>query len=318
MTGMISFKVDATGQPQVVSAANPLPVTFGASGEIIADGAVTTANPSYTNGTNRPLSLGLQGALRTQGQLPDATGWNGANPFVIGQRLQSGNVQVITGAGSSGGLYVTGDVLSGSTDNGSPVKIGGVFNSTAPTFTNGQRGDAQLDSRGDLKIVPCRNGVDMTVNSNLDATPPQAAALVEGFNMVFNGTTWDLQRGSAVDGAITKPYAFRASDQQFSSGFAGGGVTTMFVAPGAGIKNFCTGITISNATTADLSTNILAIIKNGAGTELWRAVVNAGLSLTATFPTPLQGDANGAMTLTLSSTTGGGVVCNVAAQGYKS
>jgi len=43
---------------------------------------------------------------------------------------------------------VGGNIASGSADAGSPVKIAGVYNSSAPTFANGQRGDMQIDSAG--------------------------------------------------------------------------------------------------------------------------------------------------------------------------
>lgn len=52
----------------------------------------------------------------------------------------------------------TGNVAAGATDSGNPVKVGGVYNSTQPTLTNGQRGDGQLDSRGNLRTTFC--GVD--------------------------------------------------------------------------------------------------------------------------------------------------------------
>jgi hypothetical protein len=39
------------------------------------------------------------------------------------------------------------------TDSGYPVKIGGVYNTSAPAPANGQRVDAQMDSSGNLKIT---------------------------------------------------------------------------------------------------------------------------------------------------------------------
>ena len=51
-----------------------------------------------------------------------------------------------------GQQVVQGNVASGSADAGNPVKVGGKYNSTPPTFTDGQRGDLQLDSAGNLKV----------------------------------------------------------------------------------------------------------------------------------------------------------------------
>lgn len=57
-------------------------------------------------------------------------------------------------SGAAGGLsaQVEGTVASGATDSGNPVKVGGVYNSTKPTLTDGQRGDLQLNSRSDLLV----------------------------------------------------------------------------------------------------------------------------------------------------------------------
>ena len=43
-----------------------------------------------------------------------------------------------------------GNIASGATDSGKPVKVGGVYQTTIPTLTAGQRGDLQVDSRGAL------------------------------------------------------------------------------------------------------------------------------------------------------------------------
>src|SRR5260221_14326593 len=37
--------------------------------------------------------------------------------------------------------------------SGNPVKVGGVFNSSAPSLLTGQRGDLQLDTSGNLKVI---------------------------------------------------------------------------------------------------------------------------------------------------------------------
>lgn len=52
---------------------------------------------------------------------------------------------------------VGGNVASGATDSGNPVKVGGVFNTALPTITNGQRGDIQLDASARQIIAPLTN-----------------------------------------------------------------------------------------------------------------------------------------------------------------
>lgn len=60
----------------------------------------------------------------------------------------------------------TGNVAAGTTDSGNGVKISGVYHSSAPILTDGQRGDAQLD-----------------VNSNVKFT---LSALIAGENLTWN------------------------------------------------------------------------------------------------------------------------------------
>lgn len=48
---------------------------------------------------------------------------------------------------------VQGNISSGVADAGNPVKVGGRYNTTLPTLTNGQRGDAQVSAKGQLQMV---------------------------------------------------------------------------------------------------------------------------------------------------------------------
>jgi hypothetical protein len=76
----------------------------------------------------------------------------------------------------------TGNTASGSTDVGNPVKVGGVYNTSLPTLTTGQRGDLQLDSSGRLLNAPLAFGTD------------SVSAAQTGVWSV--GRTWTLSSGS--------------------------------------------------------------------------------------------------------------------------
>lgn len=54
---------------------------------------------------------------------------------------------------AAGGGFVQGAIASGATDSGNPVKVGGKYNATLPTFTDGQRGDLQIDDKGMLVVT---------------------------------------------------------------------------------------------------------------------------------------------------------------------
>jgi len=63
---------------------------------------------------------------------------------------------------------VQGNSASGAADVGNPVKVGGIYNLSAPTFTDGMRGDLQLDASGNLKTVA--SGSSTGLRSTLQAS----------------------------------------------------------------------------------------------------------------------------------------------------
>ena len=73
---------------------------------------------------------------------------------------ESNETTVISGGGSggtgTGASQVQGNAAAGAADVGNPVKTGGVYNTSAPTLTNGQRGDTQMDVNANTKMVEQR------------------------------------------------------------------------------------------------------------------------------------------------------------------
>ena len=149
----------------------------------LGDGTGGTVTSAYAGGAsasfnalaNASLSIdaGLTVTIQTTLDNPDAgsavwttvaTGITStSNPYVISSPVAgikitrsggSGNVKGV-GLESGGSSTVTaaGNVASGATDSGNPVKVGGVYNSTLPTFTTGQRADLQTDSNGRLIVT---------------------------------------------------------------------------------------------------------------------------------------------------------------------
>jgi len=69
-----------------------------------------------------------------------------------GQATMANSSPVVVASDQSA-LSTQGNVASAATDSGNPVKVGGVYRASVPTFTDGQRGDAQIDANGNLKIT---------------------------------------------------------------------------------------------------------------------------------------------------------------------
>lgn len=101
---------------------------------------------------------------------------------------------------TTGALNTTGDIASGATDSGNPVKIGAVFRTTQPTVTDGQRVDLQANARGELKTAITQNGNSAAIaTAGADASSNTVNTLaVTGYSKVWNGATWDRMSGDTT------------------------------------------------------------------------------------------------------------------------
>lgn len=114
------------------------------------------------------------------------------------------NGKLLVSASFSGTSTVQGNVASGVADSGNPVKVGGIYMTTRPTFTDGQRGDIQIGTRGSVNVtvLPPDNGSTSGWKAdNVDAvavssTVDKFTAITRG--TVYNGTTWDRMPGNTT------------------------------------------------------------------------------------------------------------------------
>lgn len=237
---------------------------------------------------------------------------------------QVGGTTVIT-AGVAGLLAVGGNVASLATDSGNPVKIGGVYNTPITAATAGQRVESSISRRGSLSIMPAMTPItaaDGRVNTSMGF--PNSAAdpvnetgtvlLPVTATYVFNGTTWDRQRGNTTGTIVIPP-------QGWSYAAASGGIvnTTTAVtikgAAGAGIRNYLSGLTLSSDTLG--AATELAIRDGAGGTVLWRTKLQTASMnpVNIQFPVPLYSTANTLLeVVTLTASVTGGVY--VDATGY--
>ena len=93
-------------------------------------------------------------------------------------------------------VFIQGNIASGATDAGNPVKVGGKYNSTLPTLSDGQRGDIQQDSRGGVIAVIKGSGTSnaAAVGLSADASSNQQALYVASRPELYNGSTFDRVR----------------------------------------------------------------------------------------------------------------------------
>jgi hypothetical protein len=77
---------------------------------------------------------------------------------------------------------VAGTVASGASNTNNPVKVGGAYNSSAPTLSSGQIGDLQLDSAGNLKINIVAGAAAGGTSSTFSAAFPSTGTAVGASN----------------------------------------------------------------------------------------------------------------------------------------
>jgi hypothetical protein len=108
---------------------------------------------------------------------------------------------------TDGTQTVHGTVASGAPDSGNPLKIGGKYNSTAPTYADGQRTELQSDTKGSIKTnLRSPNGTtDASINTlAADAVATSMGGLsTQAFEYRYNGATWDRQRSATIFKTIT-------------------------------------------------------------------------------------------------------------------
>jgi hypothetical protein len=101
---------------------------------------------------------------------------------------------------ANGNVIIVGNVAAAVADAGNPVKIGGKYNATQPTYTDGQRGDLQLTSRGNVRAE-----LHSTTNAIVSRATNSDGSAVDSGNVFlgvvsrathYNGSTWDRLRGN--------------------------------------------------------------------------------------------------------------------------
>lgn len=94
-------------------------------------------------------------------------------------------------------LSIVGNVASLGADSGNPVKVGCVYNSTAPTVTTGQRVDCQATNRGESIVAfGLAGGGVSSVNGGMADGVTNILGTYRLINRleVYNGSTWDRNR----------------------------------------------------------------------------------------------------------------------------
>lgn len=304
------------GSPYQAGGALPLP--SGASTSAKQDSLLTALGSPYQAGGALPLPSGASTAANQSTVIT-----NLGSPFQAGGSIGNTTFAVTQATASSLNAQVVGNIAAGGVDSGNGVKVSGVYNSTQPSPTTGQRVDMQTDSKGNLRVNPAMFSSTPVDTSTFVALPLFAANSSTGpsgsLGYVWNGTNVIAQRGDA-NGSVNQPYAMTGSRWQYAA--AAGGISntttavTIAAAAGGTLRNYITGVQIfSDALGAATE---IAVRDGAGGTVLWRGKIGTG-GITGgesvVFPVPLKGTANTLMEIvTLTASITGAVYFN--SQGF--
>lgn len=256
---------------------------------------VETGGASLTN-TTRAWRCNVTGFTRFRHNSDHTSGT--AN-LTITPVAAASDLGVTVGQATASSLKVepAGNVASGATDSGNPVKTGAVFNTTQPTVTNGQRVDAQATARGAQIVATGTDTFNVTVNAALPTGSNTIGALTanQSVNVAqLAGTTTSVGNGASGNGVLRVTLANDST-----------GVVSLVPATSGGL-------TISRTLSA-ASTNATSV-KGSAGQVYAIYVINTNasvryLKLYNKASSPTVGTDTPVLTLPISgSTTGGGFV----------
>ena len=135
----------------------------------------------YPGGGGGGSSSGCPGTVSTPCVVdgPTAAGSPPTTPPVLVAGQDGTNLQTIL-TDTAGRPNVVGAAASGATNTGNPVKIGGPFNTTQPTVTDGQAVDAQMTARGAQIVAPGVDGFPVTTSPFCTLSAPITFSAASG------------------------------------------------------------------------------------------------------------------------------------------
>lgn len=171
------------------------PSPGGSTVPLYLQGCLNGSNQAVPCGAGSTTNVGGSGATNADGVAVASTG---AVPSESFNFLFNGATWDRQRGDLTGGAWVQGAVAAGAADSGNPVKIGGRFNTSAPTLANGQRGDVQITPGGSLIVaVGVQGGAQAGVGNygSGDGNNAGTGTLsTASLSQLYNGTTFDRQR----------------------------------------------------------------------------------------------------------------------------
>src|SRR5579884_2249669 len=185
-TGTFTIQSNASVNVNQVAGAAVSTAASGVQLVGVADGA---GNKLTSNSTTTTSKFGLDtNLLSILGTAPTTAG-------KLDVKGADGDVFVRQATASNLNVQAVGNVASGASDSGNPLKVGGVYNSSAITLTNGQRGDLQLDANGYLEVNIKAGAGSGGFSATDEAAWTAGTSSVEPVGGVYNDSATALTAG---------------------------------------------------------------------------------------------------------------------------
>lgn len=211
----VEAQMTARGAQIVATGTDTLNVTVNAAlpagsaviGHVINDSGSTTAVTGNVT-VVQPTGTNLHAVLDTTSTtaVTQATGTN------LHAVIDSGSTTAATQATASNlNAQVQGAAASGATKSGNPVQMGGVFNTTQPTVTNGQAVESQLTARGSQIVATGVEGFTVTANAGTNLNTSALALSATQTDRTQKTQISDGTRDGTVKAASTAAAALDTS-----------------------------------------------------------------------------------------------------------
>lgn len=270
----------ATGQGDSASALRTIQAGDSVSSVIVNSGTITavtgitnsvaatlvdSSGVAYSGSNPLPTTASVTLSAATgQGDGASALRTIQAGDSVSSVVVNSGTITTVTTVtGITNTVMAVGDIASGALEDGSsyPVKIGAKFNSTIPTYTDGQRGDIQMGSRGSLNVTLMAVGSGNSIRANddnSDAFAPTATS--DKLTTISRNTIYD------------------SSANQWNRAAGGNGVTNTGTLRTVQATDSVSSVVVNSGTV------VVTSITNSAATAL---VDSGGVAYSGSNPVPI-------------------------------
>lgn len=293
--------------------------------EVGTSGAPVRTDPTGTT----PQPATQSGTWTVQpGNTANSTAWLVTGTGGTFPATQSGtwNVATVTTVTTLSTL-TGGGIASGATDSGNPVKIGGKYNSTPITLTDGQRGDLQLDASGFVKVNVAAPVVGLAQGSPTSgqtgsiimgavttAAPTYTTAQTSPVSLTTGGDMRVLFSNTTIAATQSGTWTVQPGNTANTTAWLVTGTGGTFPATQSGTWNI-TNIsgTVSLPTGASTATNQTSVIgTKNAGTAATNSLLAAAvfnstpLTVTDGQQASLQSDANGFLKVNIAAGSAAG------------